>query len=92
MLKDLWDGRMVEAQSGRKTIKAEIATTTKKIDSLIERVIEADSPTLITAYEKQIRKLEERRTELEENSRQPATPRGDFETIVRTAMEFLANP
>ena len=58
----------------------------------MERIFACDNPTLIAAYEDQVRKLHERNITLAEKEKTVGRPRATFEETFRTAFEFLANP
>ncbi len=72
--------------------KLELARLEHKSNLLMDRLVEADSMALITAYEKQIKKVEETRTALRENITDFSHPRASFDQMYRTACAFLANP
>ena len=57
----------------------------------MDRLIETDSDTLITAYEAQIRKLELEKTSLSERARAGFEPRKYFEQSFSVACAFLAS-
>ena len=62
------------------------------VTQLIDRAMDAESPTLIKAYENRIQGLEARKAELRERIAQTGRTPNDFERSFRTAMTFLANP
>ena len=64
----------------------------KQIESLVERIVETSNPTVITAYETKIGKLEREKLVLEEKRLQSGNPRGTFEEMFELAMSFFANP
>jgi len=92
MLKDHWHSREHMAKADVQALKREITTIEGKVEQLLERVIEAEGPSLVAAYENQIRKLEERKALLSEQITARRQPRKAFEDTFRTALEFLANP
>jgi site-specific DNA recombinase len=59
---------------------------------MVERVIAAESPTLITTYERQIKQLEEQRILIEEKIQKCGTVDDRLVKINRTSWEFLGNP
>jgi len=69
-----------------------VAKLDRKTDQLMNRIIEADSPALITAYEKQIRKLEESKLILADQTKMCGKSLDSFDDTFRTALAFLANP
>ena len=75
-----------------RTPGAEIAGIEKKTDQLMERIMRADSETLVAAYEQQIRKPEIQRIKLTENAANNAKPLPTSDELYRTARAFLAKP
>jgi site-specific DNA recombinase len=89
---DIWDQRMGSAKTRAQSVKAELKKCESDIAALLDRVIEANSTTLIKAYEDRIQALELRKLELSENLARSGKPVQDFQTSFRTAIAFLANP
>ena len=92
VFRDSWDRHTDSAQSNTQAMKAERASLMHKTDQLMDRILSADSETLITAYEQKIRNLEEQKAALTEKITQCGRPLADFDTIYRTALTFLGNP
>lgn len=92
MMADRWNAVMEGLGARAADAKAEIAKLEKKTAKLVGLVLDADSPALITAYEGQIRKLEERKALLKENAAKSCVRPASFEETYRTACAFLANP
>ncbi|MCK5373946.1 MAG: zinc ribbon domain-containing protein [Alphaproteobacteria bacterium] len=89
---DLWNIRKVRMKEEVVSIKGEIGTIEKKTHQFLNRIVEADSTPLITAYENQVRTLEEQRIALKEKVSNCGRPLQPFDQTFRTAMEFLGNP
>lgn len=92
MMRDIWDQRIASIKSLAVSIRKEIANLEKQIKGLIDRVIDTDSPSLISAYEDRIKSLEADKAKLNEKLNVSEHPKGDFQTATRTALAFLANP
>jgi hypothetical protein len=92
LMKHGWDQRLVQAQAFAKTFAKDIQTIEKQIDGLLERIVEALNPTVITAYETKIAKLEREKLVLEEKRVSSGQTRGTFEEMFELAMSFFANP
>ena len=92
MLRDLWDQRLAGAKQRGSEAKAQIARIEHKTEQIMERIFQADSHMLITAYETQIRKLEEQKVALAEKVKTAARPLQTFDEAFQTACAFLANP
>ena len=92
LMKHGWDQRLAQAHAFAKTFARDIQTLEKQIDALLERIVEATNPTVITAYETKIAKLEREKLVLEEKRLTSGNPRGRFEDMFELAMRFFANP
>ena len=72
--------------------RQELRLLERKTGNLMERIVETDSASLITAYENQITKLERKKLWLSEKLTRYEQPTEGFKETYRTAMEFIANP
>ena len=92
MLADLWTARTSSVRQRAGEARAEIVRIERKSAQIMERLLDAGSHALVTAYEHQIEKLEERKIALAEKAKNCARPRGSFDETFQTACAFLANP
>lgn len=92
MFKELWDMRLSGAQDERKRVKQDVVALDSKISKLMDRLIDADSDQLVTAYEEKIKKLEVEKAMLSERARTGFEPVKTFEESFKAACAFLANP
>ena len=92
MLAEWWDHLQGIKDANIAEAKREIRLLDGKTDTLMERLVEAESASLVAAYENQIRKLERRKLCLSEKLDEYGQPAQDFRQTYRTAMEFLGNP
>jgi site-specific DNA recombinase len=92
MFKHEWDERLNQVGEMRKTLKASAAKIEKQIDQLLDRIVEASNPKVISAYEKRIASLEQDKLVLVEKHRDTAKPKHTFEEMFELAMNFLSNP
>ncbi len=90
--RDLWEARGMKVEQRTKSIAGDLKKIGKQIDLFLDRIVNTDSPTVISAYEARIRDLEHERLLLSEKSRKKHEPQTSFEGSFRTAMNFLANP
>ena len=65
---------------------------TPQIDQLLERIVEADNPRVIGAYENKIASLEKEKLLIAENLQNQSKPRHAFEEMFELALEFLSTP
>ena len=91
-LRDLWDTRVLREAEHQQSLNAELAHVERKSAQVMERLMLADSPPLIAAYEEQVRKLHTQKIALQEKLAPTAETPLDFEQTYRTAMEFIENP
>lgn len=92
MFSDLWNARLKATQDNTTSLKAELARLEHKTSQLVERVLNTDSPALVTAYEAEIKKLEMRKIAVAEKSAIQSENLHTFEESFRTACAFLASP
>ena len=92
MFKDLWNHRLASGESRARALKKELANIEKQGEHFLDRITETTVPSVITAYENRIRKLEEQKLLLIEKIETGGRPLRSFDEALRTAMEFLASP
>lgn len=92
MFRDLWDHRARQVKERRAALKLEPAAVEKKIDQFLNRIVDTDSPTVISAYELKIGELEREKLSLTEHIAKCGTPARGYDEVFQTAMAFLANP
>lgn len=66
MFRRLWDHLALSQASRTQHLKKEIAETGQQIDLLLDRIVGAQSPRVIQAFEKRIDELEKKRIILQE--------------------------
>ena len=72
-------------------MQKELSLADRKIGQLLDRIVDANSDTLIQAYEKRVKDLESHKIEMREKIDNCGRPAEDFGRFFRTAFEFLAN-
>jgi site-specific DNA recombinase len=92
MFTDLWNEQRDIAKLEAEKIRRDILQIERKTEQLFDRIIDTDSPILITAYEKKIRNLEEEKIRLDENIAKCGRPLQSFEETFQTAFSFFSNP
>ena len=58
MFTEIWAVRLSEAENARQALTIQIKGVEKQIDSLLDRLVDASSASVIRAYETKIEKLE----------------------------------
>ena len=79
-------------QARSESLDKEMRDLDKKVDQLLDRIVDAASDGVVTAYEKRIRDLEAHKTLLRERIALCGKPMASFRETYRTAFDFLANP
>ncbi|KAF1003451.1 MAG: hypothetical protein E5299_02480 [Burkholderia gladioli] len=79
------------AAPGPRRWRLRSSASTSQVDQLLERVVDATVPSVISAYTDKIAKLEERKTLLHEAMADFGKPGSTFEESVRTSINFLAS-
>ncbi|MEQ1610225.1 MAG: hypothetical protein ABL956_14840 [Hyphomonadaceae bacterium] len=92
IFRDLWHQRLEASGAQRKHMTAEISQIERKIEQLVERLLSAESETVVRVYENQIGKLESEKHVLRERIANCGRPLDTYEDSFRTAMDFLSNP
>jgi hypothetical protein len=92
IFKDLWDKQAKTAAEGRRELEREVREMDAKIRTLLDRLIESDTPLVVQAYERRIAKLEKDKLAKLERASSCAQPKRDYDEMIRTALDFLASP
>ena len=92
MFTDLWENKKAKAKQEAESIRREVIRIERKSENLLERILETDSTTLITAYENKVKKLEKEKIRLDENIAKCGRPMQSFKDTFQTALSFLSNP
>ena len=92
MFKDLWNHRLTSGEVRARGLKAELQRIEKQVEQFLDRIADAATPSVISAYENRVRKLEEEKFVVTEKIGQCGRPMRSFDETLRTALDFLANP
>lgn len=89
---DIWNKKREAAKQEAEYIRRDIIQIERKTEQFFDRITETDNETLMTAYEKKIRKLEEEKIILDEKIAKCGRPLQSFDETFRTTFTFLSNP
>ncbi len=92
MFAKAWDARSAQVVQTGQALKKDVARLEKEMEALLDRLVVADTPAVITAYEKRIAKLGEEKALTVERAENLAPSREQFCRMFEPAMMFLANP
>ena len=92
MFKDAWDQRSAQASQNAVLFKDKVQQIEKKIDQLLERIVNSETPTVIKAYETKIASLEKEKLIAMEKASSGAKPKINFDSMFELALKFLQKP
>ncbi|NKL98743.1 hypothetical protein GFL62_17225 [Rhizobium leguminosarum bv. viciae] len=92
MFIDAWEMRTAEANRDKGQVENQRRSVEKQIQTLLERIIETGSASVIKAYEDKIEKLERERLLLEEKVGRIVPPPRRLGEFIEPALALLANP
>ena len=80
------------SQTRARHLQTELIALEKQIEQFLDRLVDADGDSVIKAYERRIKKLENQKIVLKEKIESSGRPLTTFDDSLRTAIELLANP
>ncbi len=92
MFHDLWDARLAKAEENAKAYDSKVKDAEKKIAALLDRIVETDNLSVVSAYESKIATLEREKMLLAEKASTVTKPRYTREELFELAFEFLSSP
>ena len=92
MMRDAWDKRFVIANGEKTALKKQIDDLNGQIESLLDRIVEANNSAVISAYEDKIDKLERSKMLIQEKIEDAVPEKGCLEDCMELAMRFLSSP
>ncbi len=72
-------------------VRQELSSVAKQIDGLMDRIVDAESPTVIAAYEKRIEKLEREKLVLKEKLQNSGGRQRASAEVFELALSFPSN-
>jgi len=92
MFRTLWDRRDKMQQAHKTQLEKEYIKLDKNLEQLLDRIVEAQSPVVIDAFEKRIEVLQKDKIVLEEKIARCGRPVKPYDQMYRTAMKYLSLP
>ncbi len=92
MFRNIWDQRAEQAQAGMISLKRQVTKIEKQIDGLLDRIVDASMPSVVSAYEKRLARLEQDKLIGQEKLGKTAESTHSFEQLFEFACAFLASP
>ncbi len=92
MFKHAWDMRGASVKKAAQSLSRKLSEVEAQIAALLDRIVDASSPRVISAYEAKIDALEQEKLVLGEKLQNAGQPRHRFEDMFELACQFLSNP
>lgn len=92
MFKRAWDMRSASVKQTTKAVSRKLSEVEAQIDGLLDRIVDASSPRVISAYEAKIDELEQEKLVLSERMEKTGQPQRSFEEMFELACQFLSSP
>lgn len=92
MFKDGWEQRIEQGEASLDQLRVQLADLTKQADRLLERIIESDNSSIITAYERKIAAIENEKLLVSEKLAEHGKPHHAFDDLFELALRFLSSP
>ncbi len=74
MFRDIWNARLESSEDEKRSMQRQLSQMDRKSTLLLDKLIDTNSSTVITAYENKLREMEEQKTFLTEKSANAANP------------------
>ena len=91
-MRDAWDMRFSVALGEKAAMQKKLDDTNHEIESLLDRIIEANNASVVSAYEARISKLERDKITLQEKIDNMVPDKGRLEDCMELALRFLSSP
>lgn len=92
MFADAWNQRLEQVNQAAETLHRKLGEIETNIGSLLERILDASNPRVISAYEDKISELERQKLLTQDQVEQSNAQKYPFEESFELACRFLANP
>jgi len=87
-----WDLRLASLSDLKKVLRRDILKLDRQIETMMDKIADAESDTAITAYSRRIDRLERDKLLKAEKLENGTTPQRPFEEMFELALQFLSNP
>ncbi len=92
MFRDAWDQRLTQSKDMAKAIRTKLSTIDRQIEGLLDRLVDAGSSSVVSAYEARVDKLEKEKRLLNEQLAESGKPQASFDEMFELAVLFLSSP
>ncbi len=81
-----------QSHATKDALSKQLRETEQQIENLLDRIVESGNPSLVSAYESRLEKLERDKIVISERVARTVPPKGRLEDCIEHALKFLANP
>jgi DNA invertase Pin-like site-specific DNA recombinase len=92
ILRKCWDARVARGRQQLASLQESLRDIERKVDQLLNRLLQASGASVITAYERRVRELESQKMLIGDRIASCGKPKASFDETYRTAVSFLRNP
>ena len=92
MLRDAWNMRLALAVNEKEALQQQIKDVNRQLENMLDRIVEASSASVVSAYESRIEKLEREKLVLHERIAKSVPPKGRLEDCIELSLKFLSSP
>ncbi|EIE50556.1 resolvase-like protein [Citreicella sp. 357] len=92
MLRDAWNMRLALALGEKEALQKQLADIDGQLEGMLDRIVEANSASVVRAYESRIEKLERDKLVLQEKINKSVPPKGRLEDCIELSLKFLSSP
>ena len=92
MLRDAWNMRLALAVTEKEALQQQIKDVNRQLENMLDRIVEANSASVVSAYESRIEKLEREKLALNERIAKSVPPKGRLEDCIELSLKFLSSP
>ncbi len=92
MLRDAWDMRLATAKNEKGEFQKQLMEVDRQIEGLLDRIVDANSASVVGAYEVRIDKLEKQKMVLLERFENTTPIKGRLEECIELTLKFLSKP
>ena len=92
MFRTVWDHRLAHAEAGKADLKRQVKDIDHQITGLLERIVDASSPSVIKAYETRVEALEKQRILMTKKMDIMVPAKDTYEESVELSLRLLSSP
>jgi hypothetical protein len=92
MLRDAWNMRLALALNEKDALQKQLEDVNRQLENMLDRIIEANSASVVNAYETRIEKLERDKLILNDRITKSVPPKGRLDDCIELSLKFLSSP